>query len=302
MARERVSWKYYPSFLLLKVLCGFVRLLPRALVWRIFSAASQLAYLLDAKHRKLALSNLNLAFGETKSEKEKRKIARESFRSLFLTIAEFVLIPTFGSDPRPLVRFLDPHAAGRALQRNKGVIFLVSHFGNWEIMAHACVSDGYKLASVARPLNNPLIDREIEKLRCCNGAVALKKKWVVREIIDKLKKNWCVAILADQYSGRNAPFVPFFGHPVSTTPAVALLAMKTGAVVLPTFNLRLGYGKNHTYVCDPVEIVNTGKKDQDIIENCTRFNRAIEEWVRRYPRQWLWMHRRWRRKKAPGEP
>ena len=302
MAGKRISWKYYPSYLLFKAFCGFLRLLPQTLVWLTFSAASRLAYLLDAKHRKIALRNLDLAFGESKTGGEKRRFVRASFKSLFLTVAELILIPALSRTKKPLGKFQTPDDVGRALRKGKGVIFLVSHFGNWEIMAHACVSEGYKLASVARPLKNPLIDQEIEGMRCFNGAVILKKKWVAREIIKRLKKNWCIAILADQYAGRYAPFVPFFGHPVSTSPAVALLAMRTGAVVLPAFNVRKAYGKNHIYTCDPVEISHTDNKDKDIIENCARFNRIIEEWVRRYPDHWLWMHRRWRRKKAPGEP
>jgi len=302
MEEERILWRHYPSYFLLKGVGGCIRLLPEGLVWHAAAAASRITYMIDARHRRIALSNLDLAFGDSTTKAEKRRIARGAFRSLFRTIAELILIPRSMRDLSRHAEVRNPEEIARALQKKRGVIFLVSHFGNWEIMAHACVALGHKLASVGRPLKNPLIYREIERLRCFNGAVMLKKKWIAREIIERLESNWCVALLVDQYAGRHAPFVPFFGRPVSTTPSAALLAMKTGAVVLPVFDVRERYGYHHIYVCDPVDIVATGDREADIRENCARFNRVIEDWVRRYPDQWLWMHRRWRRKKRSDEP
>ena len=302
MEEERILWCHYPSYFLLKGVCGCIRLLPEGFVRRASDAASKITYMVDTRHRRLALKNLDLAFGDSKTQAEKRRIARGAFRSLFRTVVELIFIPRMMKDFSRHAEIRNAEGISNALQKKRGVIFLISHFGNWEIMAHTCVSLGNKLASVGRPLKNPLIYREIERLRCFNGAVMLKKKWIAREIIERLKNNWCVALLVDQYAGRHAPFVPFFGHPVSTTPAAALLAMKTGAVVLPVFDVREWYGYHHIYVCDPVDIVSTGNRDADIEENCARFNRVIEEWVRRRPDQWLWMHRRWRRKKGPDEP
>jgi len=304
MSKKPTLWRYYPGYLAARWLCGLIRLLPENCVERLFSAASAVAYAVDAKHRKLALRNLDLAFGDTKSEKEKKAIARGAFRSLFFMAAEFILVPKVVGRINSRVQVVpnfDP--VTRALADKRGVIFIISHFGNWEVLAHRGLSFcEQRVASVARPLKNPFINREIEKLRCLNGAVILRKKWVAREIIERLEHNWCVAILMDQYSGRNAPFVPFFGRPVSTTPAVARFAMRTGAAVIPAFGIRQRFGYHHLCMCDEVPVVNTGNKKADIIENCTRFNRVIEEWVRRYPDQWLWMHRRWRRKKAAWEP
>ena len=219
-------------------------------------------------------------------------------------VAEFIRLPVTIDEIESRVHIVPgPEEVHRALREGRGIIFIISHFGNWELLAHRGLREcEHRIASVARPLKNPLIYREIERLRCLNGAVVLRKKWVAKEIIGKIKDNWCVAILMDQYSGRNAPFVPFFGRPVSTTPAVALIAMKTGAAVIPIFNVRRRFGYLSLNVCDPVEIARTGDKEKDIRENCARFNRVIEEWVRRFPDQWMWMHRRWRRKKGPEEP
>jgi KDO2-lipid IV(A) lauroyltransferase len=302
MHENRPSLIYYPGYLLFVGISNFLRILPTGLVWRIFSAASRLTYMFDGRHRRLALHNLDIAFGSTKTAEEKKRIARESFKNLFLTVAEFLLIPKLIDTVDDLITLKNPELIKKEINKERGVIFLVSHFGNWEIMAHTCMRNGFKLASVGRPLKNPLVYGEIERLRCLNGGVALKKKWVARDIMKKLRDGWCVAILFDQYAGRYAPFVPFFGRPVSTTPAIALLAMKTGVAVMPVFNVREGYGKNTVYVCEPVEIANTGNREKDIEVNCARFNGVLEQWVRKMPGHWMWMHRRWRKKKRPDEP
>ena len=157
------------------------------------------------------------------------------------------------------------------------------------------------ILTVDRPFRNPLIHREVEKLRAMNNLISIGKKWVVREIIRHLRENGGVTIMADQYAGRNAPFVPFFGRPVSTTTTVPLLALKTGATVIPAFDVRVGYGRHEVHLCEPLSIPDTGDREADIAEGCARINRVIEEWVRRYPDHWLWMARRWRRKKMPEE-
>lgn len=302
MDDDRILWRHYPAYFLFKGFCGFIRLLPEMFVWYATGCVSRIVYALDARHRRLALANLDLAFGDGKTVAEKRRIAQGSFKSLFLTVVELIRAPLIADNVKEAVQESNIGAIGRALQRGRGVIFIISHFGNWEIMAHRCVAEGHKLTSVGRPLRNPLVYREINRLRMINGAVMLEKKWVARDIIERLRRDWCVAILFDQYAGRYAPFVPFFGRPVSTTPAPALLAMKTGAAVIPVFDVREGPGRHRLTILEPVELADTGDREADVKENCARFNGILEEWIRRYPDHWLWMARRWRRKKRPDEP
>ncbi|MDD5556500.1 MAG: lysophospholipid acyltransferase family protein [bacterium] len=302
MAEARVSIGHYPAYVVLLAFCGLVRRLPGWCVWRLARGAALAAYLLDGRHRRRAVSNLDIAFGDTLRPAEKRAIARGSFASLFLTIAELIRIPLVADRITDTVGMITSGTIRHARRRGRGVIFLISHFGNWEIMAHRCVAEGFPLASVARPLKNPLIDAEIRRIRTLNGARTLEKKWVAREIIETLSRNGCVAILMDQYAGREAPFVPFFGRPVSTTPAAALLALKTGAALIPVFNERRAPGRHRMHVCDPIPVSPTGDRRRDVAGICARYNRLLEEWVRRHPDQWLWMHRRWRRKKGAGEP
>lgn len=302
MVKESVSWKHYPLYLLLRFFCGIVRLIPRWLVWRLTSALSFLAYLVSGRRRRMAMENLDIAFGDDKTPAEKKRIVRGSFENLFLTAVEFIRIPEITKDVKSFMSISNYEAVRDALRGNRGLFFVTCHCGNWEIMAHRTIAEGCMLASIGRPLRNPLVYREIQRLRCYNGGASLKKKWITRSIIRSLRRNWGIAMLIDQYSGRRAPFVPFFGRPVSTTPAAVILAMKTGAALIPVFDVRTGYGRHHMHYCDRVEITDTGDKQSDVEETCARLNRALEKWIRKYPDQWLWMHRRWRRKKSPEEP
>lgn len=302
MAKKHVALKYYPTYFIFKALSAIVRVLPMWIVWRIAVAVSWMGYYLDVRHRRVALNNLDIAYGDTKTRREKRAIARGAFKSLSLTMAEIILTNKLTENLDRHLTILNVDRMHRAFDKGRGVIFLISHFGNWEIMAHKSASLGVKLVSVGRPLRNILIYNEIDRIRRSKGAHMLGKKWSAGDVLDRLGENWGVGILTDQYAGRHGCFVPFFGRPVSTTPAIAVLSMKTGAVVLPVFNVRERYGRFKVYVCEPIEMPCSGDREADIREGCVRMNRVLEEWVRRYPNQWLWMHRRWRRKKAAWEP
>ena len=301
MAEDRVSWTQYPAFFLFMGLCGIIRLLPERSAYRLAEGLSLLAYLADRRHRRVAHANLDLAFGDTKTAREKRAIVRGSYRNFFLTIIEFILTPKIRRRREPFSRMFGVPIITDALRRGKGILFLISHFGNWETMATCTPEVRGIIAAIGRPIRNLLIYREIERLRAMNNLKPLRKKWVVREIIDHLRRNGGVTVLIDQYAGRYAPFVPFFGQPVSTTTMAPLLALKTGAAVIPAFDVRVRYGYHEVHVCRPIEVPDTGDREADIAEGCARINRVIEEWVRRYPDHWLWMARRWRRKKMPGE-
>lgn len=298
---ERAPWLQYPPYWLFKGFCGVVRLLPEGFVYRIAEGLARLSCALDRRHRRVALANLDIAFGAAKSAAEKRAIVRGSYRSLFLTMAEFILTPKLIRREAPFSVIRNVGTLTVGFDRGKGILLLISHYGNWETMATRTPEVEGRVAAVGRPFKNALIYREVERLRSMNNLAPMRKQWAVREVIGLLKKNWAVAVLVDQYAGRYAPFVPFFGRPVSTNPIVPLLAMKTGAAVIPAFDVRAGRGRHEVFVCPPIEMPQTGDRDADVAEGCARINRVIEEWVRRRPDHWLWMARRWRRKKKPGE-
>lgn len=273
----------------------FLRSLPLTVSNRVGAFLGKLFYLLDVRHRKIALSNLRSAFGKEKNEKELKKIALGSFENLGRSVSEFVRIPTL--DPSKIqasiqIEGLEHYWAAR--KQGKGVIFLTAHFGNWEWMAVAFSTYGYPLHVVARPLDNPYLNKMIQKWRERYGTIVLNKKAAAAEIVHLLRKGATVGFLLDQNTARSeAVFVDYFGRPAATHKGLAILALRTGAPVLPAFTIRTETG-HRIIVEKELNVVRTGALQNDILLTTALFTKKIESYVRQYPDHWLWVHRRWK--------
>ncbi len=286
---------HYIAYLLLRVVCAIINCIPYAVVRVIARSLGGSLFFLLRGRRKVTLDNLRHALSDTYNEKELRVIARKAFANLGLLVIEFVRIPQ-------MVRkgFLNyvtierKEIVWKALEKNKGVILLISHYGNWELMAVMAGIIGYPISAVGRPMKNKYIYRYIERIRGYSGLKALQKKGVAREIIQELRANRVVAILFDQYAGSSGVDVSFFGRTAYTTPAVAQFALRTGAQVVAAFNTRQPDGTHKIYVEDPILLDSAGDK-ADIIQSATQnYNDLLEAWIRKHPDQWFWFHRRWK--------
>lgn len=155
---------------------------------------------------------------------------------------------------------------------------------------------------VARPLDNPYLDKYTRKVRSAFGATVIDKTNALRSMIKLLKNNGVVGILLDQRSStKEGVMVDFFGTPAMTSKGLAGISVRTGSVVIPVFIRRLDQGPYHRVECmEPVELATGGDKDEDLRENTQRFTRAIEDFIRRSPEQWFWLHSRWERRKKTG--
>jgi KDO2-lipid IV(A) lauroyltransferase len=185
-----------------------------------------------------------------------------------------------------------------ALKRGKGIIFLLGHIGNWELLGRMARFFGGSLMAIARPLKkNERLDRFIEDVRRSSGLEVIGSKRVAHQVVSALRANKMVGILIDQREKRSQGVgVEFFGKTASTTPASAFFAIKTGAAVIPVYALRVKGGR-HRFVAEaPVELIKTGDKAEDIRANTQRHTEVLESIIRRYPDQWFWIHRRWERK------
>ncbi len=184
------------------------------------------------------------------------------------------------------------------MARGRGIFFLTGHFGNWELLAATHGLAGFGLSVVVRPLDNPYLEALIARARERSGLRAISKREAVQGVRAALARGECIGILLDQDAGRDGVFVPFLGHPASTSRALAVLAIKTRAPVVPAFIHRLPDG-GHELVLDPeIPLAITGDLDHDIEVNTARFTEAIERHVLAHPEQWFWVHRRW--KSRPG--
>jgi KDO2-lipid IV(A) lauroyltransferase len=259
----------------------------------------RIAYWILPGRRRVALDNLTLVYGDTLSPEARATLARQSFEHLGMTAMECCRL-FFGPAERLFarVRGQGMEYIGQAMARGRGIFFLTGHFGNWELLAATHGLAGFGLSVVVRPLDNPYLDTLIARARERSGLRAISKREAVQGVREALARGECIGILLDQDAGRDGEFVPFLGRPASTSRALAVLAIKTRAPVLPAFIHRLPDG-GHELVLDPeIPLAITGDLDHDIHVNTARFTEAIERHVRAHPEQWFWVHRRWKSRPA----
>jgi len=244
------------------------------------------------RRRAVALDNLQRSFGSEQSPKEIRCLGRRSFQNVGMNLVEacrYFLRPTHVMLSRVRVEGRE-HLQAAAAQ-GRGVLVLTAHFGNWELLAGAHALSGMPLSIVTRPLDHPLLDDLTARFRRRSGAELIVKRQAVREVLTALKRQRMVGILLDQNATRaEGVFVPFFGSPASTSRGLALLALRTGAPVVPIF-LRREPGGRH---CMEMGAAVPPPEDGLVATYTATFNRVLEATIRRSPEQWLWMHDRWR--------
>lgn len=231
-------------------------------------------------------------------------LARECFASLGRNLLAFARLPRL--TPETIGDWIEYEGFEHyetALERGKGVIFLTAHLGAWELSSAAHALFGNPMTVLVRPLDNPLLDRFVDRRRTLFGNRTVAKTDSARTVLAALRDNQAVGILADQNAaGDDGVFVRFFGLPASATKGVAQIAARTGAAVIPGFAVwNEERGRYVLKFYPPVEMVSTGDRNQDVHENTQRCQMAIEKAIRRYPGQWLWIHRRWKRR-PKGEP
>ena len=273
---------------------GVVRILPDGASRALGSALGMLAYAIDPRHRRVAVTQLQAAFPRKKPE-ECRAIARETFRHFGRLLIAVLRFSTMSPDRmRTRVEFEGDDRVRAALAAGKGAIIVTGHFGFWELggLAHPLVLPPFWV--LARPLDNPLLHDLLERVRCATGNRVIYKHGALRRVLRALEQNESVAILIDQYShGAESVPVEFFGRPAPTTAALASLALRTGAPLVPAVALPLPHGRYRMVYEPAIEMPGPDSADpvRELTQRCAD---VLEMYVRRYPHMWLWMHRRWR--------
>lgn len=245
--------------------------------------------------REIALRNLALAFpGWSPPEIEATAIrCAENFGSVLF---DFLAATRLSRDE--LLEDVEIAGASHYLSsvaRGKGVFLLSAHFGNWEIGALAAGLLARPIASVVRPLDNPYLEADLARLRGRFSNRTIAKKQAAREILRELRAAETVAILIDQnVLAREAVFVPFFGRPAATSPALALFQLKTDAAVVPVFCRPLGEGRYRLGFEEPILLPDLSPEQRTVESLTARYTRVTEQVIRAEPHLWLWMHNRWR--------
>ena len=277
--------------------------LPLALARLLAHLLATLAHALTPKWRDIADRNLRLAFPEM-AQPRRAQIIRGCYQHLGRVLLFVARAPRIGlHNIEDWLEYDGYDHYAEAHERGRGVLYLTAHLGNWEMSAYAHCLHGHPLHVVGRTLDNPYLDRYVEHRRVLSGNQLIRKEAFGRRALRALANNEDVGVLADQNAaGEDGVFVDFFGHKASATSSVAKIAMRTGAPVVPGF--AFWNEQRRIYVLrfsPPVEMVSSGDKDADLVENTQRCQKVIEQAIREYPEQWLWIHRRWKTRSA-GEP
>lgn len=280
-----------------------VGLLPRPLARAKGIALGLIVYLLHGRLRRVGMRNLSLAFPEM-SRRERRRILRGEYVSLGRQFAEVCLFPRYTRENVGRVVIYDGFENyERAFARRKGVLFLTGHLGAWELSAFAHSLQGHPLSVVMRSLDNPLVDRLIQSYRTMHGNRTVDKDDFVRGLLAAMRAGEVVGILMDtNMTPPQGVFVDFFGIPAYAASGLARIALRTDAAVVPGFTVWDSKLRKYILRFDPaVQLVRTGDDQADIVANTAKFTKIIEDYVRRYPDQWLWVHRRWKTR-PEGQP
>jgi len=288
------SLRYRVEAAIVYGLKAFVSLLPMPAVRRLGAMLGLLVYALDGFHRRIALQNIARAL-PSKPPAERRATIRRVFSHFGSVLLELIKVGTL-SDQEILDR-IESEGEDRVRQahaRGRGVLLFTGHFGYWEVGAIALAMRVQPMAVMARPLDNPHLHDMLERIRTRSGNAVIYRQGAIRKVLQELASNRAVAILIDQHLHTpDAVYVDFFSRPAATTNALAAVALRTGAPVIPAFALPLPNGRYRLVYEHAVEPPASDSPDavREFTQRCTD---VLEMYIRRHPDLWLWMHRRWR--------
>ena len=273
--------------------------LPRALA--LADRVGDLVYVGLPSTRRLALEHLRIAFGDTLPADARARIARESFRNSARCLVEVAKF----DDIRP--RF-DQYASvegwehwERVRDSGRGAIVVTGHVGNWELLGAYFASRGIPVAAIARRINDARLNQLLVDFRAASGMRTILREGPTasREILKILKARGILALLIDQDIKAASVSVPFFGRPARTPAAAAALALRRGLPIVPCFAARRPEGGQRFTIMAPMYATPTGDRRHDVVELTRRFTAVLEDRIRQNPAEWVWWHKRWRRRPVP---
>jgi KDO2-lipid IV(A) lauroyltransferase len=293
--------RYRLEYVAVRALIGLVRVMPDVVVRGCGTLLGLTFYTVDRAHRRIAKRNLAVAF-PARSAGERREIMRGAFTHFGRLLFEILKFSTLS--PRAMlarVEFDGEERARLAYAQGKGVLFVTGHFGFWELHAVVHALQLSPIGVLARALDNPYLNDLLERIRQRTGNTVIYRQGTIRRVMRMLQTGQGVAVLIDQHiQSRDAIYVDFFERPAATTSAVAALALRTGAPVVPVFALPLRGGRYRMIYEHPVEPPRADS-DAAVREFTQRCTDVLEMYVRRHPDLWLWMHRRWREAEPSAE-
>jgi len=253
--------------------------------------------------RRTALRNLEIAFPNASFE-ERERLMKGCFESIGRHLGFMTHLPRMTADEMmESVEIVNPERVVEAYATGRGLVMFTAHFGSWELLHHLIGIHGYQLDVIVRPIDNPLVERFVDKFRTKFGNKTISKNIAARRATKLLLQKKAVGILTDLNSQPpDGIFVPFFGVPAATSTAAARLASSTDALLGSIFMVWDETKEKYVAYCEPFfEVGNSGDREADVREATERVTSVTESYVRRFPEQWLWIHKRWNTR-PEGEP
>jgi KDO2-lipid IV(A) lauroyltransferase len=294
--KARKRFKYFVIYWFVRFLLAFSNFLPRTWWLAFIGWLGKVAFAFAGRFRDLTVAHLGLAYGREKTASEIYALARQSFVALGKNAGDIfrsMNVKTLADLEKFLTTTGLEHFE-KANARGKGVIFLTCHLGAFDLQVTSMALRGFQPNIIGTTLKDPRLNDLLVNYRNAYGAIAIERGKETFRLIKALKQGGAVAILIDQDTKVKSVFVDFFCMKASTPVGAAVLALKTGAAIVPT-TIHLGKdNKQHMEIFPELEVTKTGNEEEDIITNTQRFTRFIEEQIRKHPEQWLWMHERWK--------
>jgi len=282
-------------------LLGVARVMPRAFVRWLGRSIGNLSGRLNRRHQRIALHNLQTALPEL-SEARRLEISRNCWSHFGEILLDTLCFHRFGPESvGSVVRYHGLEHLKEAYARGKGVLLFSGHFGHWELIALMQAHLNMPIAVVARPLDNRYLEKMLASLRGASGNTIIYKRNAVRAMVKAIRSGSGTAILIDQDARDTGVFVPFFGRPASTTPTLALLAIRTEATVIPMHAVPGSGGSWVITYGPPVHVDSEADRESEILRITAHCTSILEGWIRKRPELWLWMHRRWKTVPGGGE-
>ncbi|HEX8566944.1 MAG TPA: lysophospholipid acyltransferase family protein [Pyrinomonadaceae bacterium] len=302
MPKKRSNLQNKSELIAVRSLLGAIGALPLETSMRFGKSVGRFLGSRFPKLQKTARRNLDIAFPEMPAE-EKDKIVLGTFESIGRHLGFVSHFRKFKlEDVRSVVEVVGKEHFDRARAAGRGVLFFTGHFGSWEVFNLLPPAFGFGMNILVRRIDNPLLEKYVDAFRTKFGSVTLDKTRSARQMFRVLENGELLGILADlNAQEKEGVFVDFFGVPASTTVSIAKLALKTNAVVLPAFAVWEETKQKYVvYLEPPVEYKQGDASDENVRELTQKITKVVEKYVRLYPEQWLWIHKRWNTR-PPGE-
>ncbi|MBC8459347.1 MAG: lysophospholipid acyltransferase family protein [Deltaproteobacteria bacterium] len=263
-------------------------------------------YIIDRRRRRIIEANISVVFGGELDKKKEQILGRESCEYLVMSILDFLKLNQIVS-PENYHKFIEIRGLSnlmKSIERGKGTIAVMGHFGNLFLIRYICYLNIPPRAVIIREIDNPFLERFISSIFKTHDAIMVRPDGALKRVHQLLLQNAIMLTLADQKAGgtprvgRHGIVVDFFGIPSQTHITAPILARRTGANIIPIFIIRKGPGRYRIEINEPLKLICTTDETSDLKKNTRKLNQIFEDYIKRYPQHWFWLHKRW--KDIPG--